>query len=50
MSSVAFLHITLMMDIPTELMKPHSTGPFEAMASSTLSIDLQHAFCILSLY
>lgn len=50
MSSVAFLHITLMMDIPTELMKPHSTGPLEAMASSTLIIDLQHAFCILSLY
>lgn len=50
MSSVAFLHIIVMVNIPTELIKPHSTGPLEAMARNTLSIDLQHAFCILSLY
>lgn len=50
MSSVAFLHNILMVNIPTELIKPHSTGPLEAMARSTLSIELQHAFCILSLY
>ena len=39
-----------MIDIPTELMKVHRTGPLEAMATSTLRMDLQHAVCILSLY
>lgn len=39
-----------MINVPTELMKLHSTGPLEAMATSTLRMDLQHAVCILSLY
>lgn len=37
-------------NIPTELMKLHSTGPLEAMATSTFRMDLQQAVCIRSLY
>lgn len=38
------------MHVPTELMKLHRTGPLEAMATSTLMMDLLQVTCILSLY
>lgn len=48
--SAHFTWWCLLGDLPTELMKLHSTGPLEAMATSTFRIDLQHAVCLLSLY
>lgn len=40
----------LVINVPTELIKLHSTGPLEAMATSTFRMDLQQTLCILSLY
>lgn len=48
--TMAFRYNVLMINVPTELIKLHRTGPLEAMATSTLRMDLQQAVCILSLY